>query len=394
MQTVQHISHALVPNEQDYEFVIALNNDVARFLAPTWYYKLKNYLFVSILKINVFRECMQEWVEALRSKLREMKILSPKENIYSKLPEIRPPLLPTRDPTSPLPAPPPVPAAIVPGIEHIAVTSSSSTFSGTNSTNRNIAHTAISTDSSLVSTAASSIINSNTATLSSAQTNTLPSSSTPSSIASTQSYNVSNNTATTSTFSTAMSNTSSQNLMNLLSNPIPAYNYNNNLNDSIDSDLESPTSTNSIQFDSIDENNASNTSVNESENKLSHLTDTLNYSPSTSKSLTVNLPPISLAKTFTNNVLSDPNTCPNQAKLNDKITVDIQNSSPSSASGSSFVNDNDTGVLFLNFIHFKFFYIFNFYLRNKCNRFYTHDPSKTSYCDSKVFIYYKNKILL
>lgn len=62
---------------------------------------------------------MQEWVETLRSKLREMKILSPRENLYTKLPEVRAPLLPTRDPTSPLPAPPPVPAAIVPGIERI-----------------------------------------------------------------------------------------------------------------------------------------------------------------------------------------------------------------------------------------------------------------------------------
>lgn len=59
---------------------------------------------------------MQEWVDTLRLKLREMKILSPKENLYSKLPELRPPLLPTRDPNSPLPATPPVPAAIVPGV--------------------------------------------------------------------------------------------------------------------------------------------------------------------------------------------------------------------------------------------------------------------------------------
>lgn len=62
---------------------------------------------------------MQEWVSTLRSKLREMKIISPKENLYSRLPELKQPLLPTRDPMSPLPAPPPVPAAVVPGIEPI-----------------------------------------------------------------------------------------------------------------------------------------------------------------------------------------------------------------------------------------------------------------------------------
>uniref|UniRef100_A0A1B0GJU2 Uncharacterized protein n=2 Tax=Lutzomyia longipalpis TaxID=7200 RepID=A0A1B0GJU2_LUTLO len=118
LQQTQHISHALVPLEQEYEFVITLSSDVVRFSASS--------------------EIMQEWVDTLRSKLREMKILSPRENIYSKLPEIRPPLLPTRDPTSPLPAPPPVPAALVPGIERIvppttvAVTTAANTTSGQN----------------------------------------------------------------------------------------------------------------------------------------------------------------------------------------------------------------------------------------------------------------------
>lgn len=98
LQTTQHITHALVPTENDYEFVITLASTVARFTASSW-------------------DSMQEWVSTLRSKLREMKIISPKENLYSRLPEIRQPLLPTRDPMSPLPAPPPVPAAIVPGIE-------------------------------------------------------------------------------------------------------------------------------------------------------------------------------------------------------------------------------------------------------------------------------------
>ncbi|KAH8358819.1 hypothetical protein KR093_002701 [Drosophila rubida] len=95
-----HISHALIPNSHEFEFVVTLSNEVLRFHAVSW-------------------EIMQEWVETLRSKLREMKILSPRENLYTKLPEVRAPLLPTRDPTSPLPAPPPVPAAIVPGVERI-----------------------------------------------------------------------------------------------------------------------------------------------------------------------------------------------------------------------------------------------------------------------------------
>ncbi|XP_016950665.1 uncharacterized protein LOC108024946 [Drosophila biarmipes] len=95
-----HISHALIPNSHEFEFVVTLSHEVLRFHAVSW-------------------EIMQEWVETLRSKLREMKILSPRENLYTKLPEVRAPLLPTRDPTSPLPPPPPVPAALVPGVERV-----------------------------------------------------------------------------------------------------------------------------------------------------------------------------------------------------------------------------------------------------------------------------------
>lgn len=90
----------------------------------------------------ISREIMQEWVDTLRLKLREMKILSPKENLYSKLPELRPPLLPTRDPNSPLPATPPVPLNL-PGVivnttqtSRIGVTYSSVvTTANTNSNN-------------------------------------------------------------------------------------------------------------------------------------------------------------------------------------------------------------------------------------------------------------------
>ncbi|KAH8288403.1 hypothetical protein KR054_002233 [Drosophila jambulina] len=99
-----HISHALIPNSHEFEFVVTLSNEVLRFHAVSW-------------------EIMQEWVETLRSKLREMKILSPRENLYTKLPEVRAPLLPTRDPTSPLPPPPPVPAALVPGVERVVAAS-------------------------------------------------------------------------------------------------------------------------------------------------------------------------------------------------------------------------------------------------------------------------------
>jgi hypothetical protein len=153
LQTTQHVSHALVSSEQEFEFVVTLANEIARFSAPTW-------------------ELMIEWVECLRSKLREMKILSPKENLYSKLPEIRPPLLPTRDPTSPLPAPPPVAVNLIPGVERVV-------------------HPPLVASASVPTT---SVAAPTTTTL----------------------------TPQPSTSTASMSNTSIQNIMNLLSNPLSA----------------------------------------------------------------------------------------------------------------------------------------------------------------------------
>jgi hypothetical protein len=60
-----------------------------------------------------------EWVDTIRSKLREMRILSPRENLYTRMPEARLPLAPTRDPNSPLPPPPAGPTAVVPGVEPV-----------------------------------------------------------------------------------------------------------------------------------------------------------------------------------------------------------------------------------------------------------------------------------
>lgn len=171
LQTTQHISHTLIPQENEFEFVITLMNDVARFNAPSW-------------------DLMLEWVEALRSKLREMKILSPKENVYSKLPEIRAPLLPTRDPTSPLPVLPPVPAAFVPGVERIYPSS-----------------TGIQTRTTSTTT--------------------------------------STNVSSVNSERIAMSNTNVQNIMNLLSNPLEAYSSNNHSNE-VEESVESP---NEIQAD-------------------------------------------------------------------------------------------------------------------------------------------------
>lgn len=66
---------------------------------------------------------MMDWVQGLDTKLRELHVLAPKENVYTKPPECRPPLLPTRDPNSPLPPPPLVNLStnILPGVEPVAL---------------------------------------------------------------------------------------------------------------------------------------------------------------------------------------------------------------------------------------------------------------------------------
>lgn len=104
LNDVQHISPTICAHEQEYEFVLTLSSEVIRLAAPTW-------------------EQMLDWVEGLKTKLFELRILSPKENVYTKLPD-KPslPLLPTRDPTSPLPPPPEVPPEVLVGIESEVIT--------------------------------------------------------------------------------------------------------------------------------------------------------------------------------------------------------------------------------------------------------------------------------
>lgn len=210
---------------------------------------------------------MHEWVETLRQKLREMKILSPKENLYSKLPEIRPPLLPTRDPTSPLPAPPPVPAALVPGIERIPVNSASTTTSQTPGNSVGRQPSDVDTDLSNIT---AQIATTSTATVAAP----VPSTS-------------------------AMSNTLTQNLINMLSNPVSA--YSNHLS-TISSDTSSTSLEDSFFFEDDQDLGAG----------ASHLTvapdETRNNTKKELSQKSDNLS--SLAKTFADNVLADPNTCP------------------------------------------------------------------------------------
>lgn len=283
LQNALHISHALIPSEHEYEFVITLTSDVVRFNAASW-------------------EIMHEWVETLRLKLREMKILSPKENLYSKLPEIRAPLLPTRDPTSPLPAPPPVPAALVPGIERITTATNSQTTTSLQTHSRS--------GSSTQSDSTSDNLNITSAI-----------SSTPT--------NITASTATTSTVpTTAMSNTLTQNLINMLSNPVSAYSHqvshitsdmsDISLDDFIAEYIDEDDDVHNADEDDDDDDNDENTSCSTTNNAMSGGSDLTNKQARAKKSLFSKHENLSsLAKTFATNVLADPNTCPSTSMARD-----------------------------------------------------------------------------
>lgn len=87
LKNALHLSPTLCATEQqDFEFCVNFYDDRALRLAAPNYQE------------------MYDWVQTVSRKLTDMKILSPKENFYSKGPGAD--RLPTRDPTSPLPLPP------------------------------------------------------------------------------------------------------------------------------------------------------------------------------------------------------------------------------------------------------------------------------------------------
>ncbi|XP_046462679.1 uncharacterized protein LOC124208865 isoform X2 [Daphnia pulex] len=88
-----HVSHSIALQGDTFEFVVTCRECTALRLGAST------------------REQMNEWVDVLRNRLRDIGVLEPKENFYSPLPEsAKPPpmtnLSSTRDPNSPLPLPP------------------------------------------------------------------------------------------------------------------------------------------------------------------------------------------------------------------------------------------------------------------------------------------------
>lgn len=261
------------------------------------------------------REIMQEWVDTLRLKLREMKILSPKENLYSKLPEIRPPLLPTRDPMSPLPATPPIPAALVPGVERVIPISSlaisRSVVSTTLTTNTSISQVIENSDSTVVPQNNSENNASASLDLTSASASSLTQGSAP------------------VVPSTSMSNTLTQNLINMLSNPVSA--YSSQLNG-----LTSESETSSVILDTDPDDLSLDNSVLQISNELlqSNIHSDITNSDGKKRD---SLP--SLAQTFATNVLSDPNTCSTTSGLSSYVSQSHSTLMRESVSESTVDND-------------------------------------------------------
>lgn len=236
----------------------------------------------------------------LRQKLREMKILSPKENLYSKLPEVRPPLLPTRDPNSPLPATPPVPAALVPGVERV-----------TPVINRNPStSSAVTTSSASPSISASS---SSSSANSNASADPQPSTS---AAATTSSGSAS------AAPSTSMSNTMSQNLMKMLNDPVTA--YSDQVNHTY-GDSESSCNTSLYGGESLDLEQSGSTEDSSS----NHDSGAQQLERSAQGS------PPSLAATFTQNVLAGPSTSAMASLASRNHVLDSENSSLDSLSTSA-----------------------------------------------------------
>ena len=142
---------------------------------------------------------MIDWVNILKLKLREMKILSPKENIYTKPPEIKPMLLSTRNPRDPLPQRP-MNVSDIPGLE--SQTLNETTIEEVEVIEVNGADNITGIETHVETITISTAANDDDDEENSDDPITIP------------------------IFNFATSNTSSQNLINLLSNPLRHSNHN------------------------------------------------------------------------------------------------------------------------------------------------------------------------
>jgi hypothetical protein len=174
---------------------------------------------------------MNDWVYCLKTKLRELKVLSPKENIYTKPPAMRPQFMQrTRNPREdPLPeCPPESQSNEIPGLEFTQTTSAAAAATAVT---RIESQSRIATTTTTTAAASSEPVEE--AAVGNIQIESLIESFTVSNNVSVNSSSEDDSTAAAANpisipiFNFATSNTSSQNLINLLSNPLFRYASNN-----------------------------------------------------------------------------------------------------------------------------------------------------------------------
>ncbi|OWR50642.1 hypothetical protein KGM_209433 [Danaus plexippus plexippus] len=139
LKTARHVTASVKPHlGEEYDFLVDTDHGPVRMLAPNW-------------------DSMQDWVAILRTKLHELRIVSPGENVYCSPPAQPPPRAAARDPTSPLPPTPAIPPDRVPGIDLTPLTrnleSNASDAGNTNSTSNGAADEAEARNESVTSSA-------------------------------------------------------------------------------------------------------------------------------------------------------------------------------------------------------------------------------------------------
>lgn len=211
-------------SETSYEFVIAFETEVISFGCKRW-------------------ELMNDWVYCLKTKLRELKVLSPKENIYTKPPAMRPHFMqrtrnPREDPLPECPSESQTPE--IPGLEIVQLNTTTTTARIESHSNRIVASAITTTRSSThpvedehttqhIESLIESFTVSNNVSVNSnnADERIDDEDEDDEEEEEADDSNTAANPISIPIFNFATSNTSSQNLINLLSNPLFRYASNN-----------------------------------------------------------------------------------------------------------------------------------------------------------------------
>ncbi|KAG5672656.1 hypothetical protein PVAND_002768 [Polypedilum vanderplanki] len=214
-------------SETSYEFVIAFENEVVSFGCKRW-------------------ELMNDWVYCLKTKLRELKVLSPKENIYTKTPVMRPQFMQRRNPREdPLPERPAAESQEIPGLEFVQTSSSNIRATTTTTATSTLIEPV---ENEQIESLIESFTVSNNVSVNRIEDDSITAAATAA------------NPISIPIFNFATSNTSSQNLINLLSNPLFRFRNNSDLQfaNNFDEDQEGYNEQDDEETDNDDDENIEN----------------------------------------------------------------------------------------------------------------------------------------